>query len=326
MTRATRGDEGPGPAGEAPGSLQAPTIRVAIGPENFKFIPIHCLDPSPWNHKFKKFDRRKYGTRLRKFLETSGFRSPLDVWPRPDALGRFYVLDGHQRLPELIDAGVKEVPCIVQSDMDKEDAKFYNAGKDRNRGIFNESGLADHVDELRAELADRQKSYRAHLDSILKPDRPFVPPVSGKPGSNGSGPHVEQESRPLSGGTVDPRGSSGSESSPGGGPATVPAGAGDDGYRAGPAVEGVRPTPAAPAEPRIPLMLSLTTEEYRELDAGLLRCKARPIRSKRLIEAVKQLGLAGVDYDEVIEATALICANRRLLIAGKEAVEGGEGG
>lgn len=59
-------------------------------------IPFHSLDPVPWNPKPKINGVYRRG--LKAGLDHLGLRDRLKVWPNPNQIGRYYVLDGNQRI------------------------------------------------------------------------------------------------------------------------------------------------------------------------------------------------------------------------------------
>jgi hypothetical protein len=70
-------------------------------------IPLHSIDPAPWNPKPAIFGSYKSG--LETSLDYFGNRDRLKVWARPDSIGRYYVLDGNQRLTVLREQAEKQL-------------------------------------------------------------------------------------------------------------------------------------------------------------------------------------------------------------------------
>lgn len=61
-------------------------------------VPFSLIDPAPWNSDIKSPITGVYRQGLEANLDTYGNRDRLRLWPRPDAPGRYYVLNGNQRL------------------------------------------------------------------------------------------------------------------------------------------------------------------------------------------------------------------------------------
>lgn len=59
-------------------------------------IPLHALDQAPWNPKTPLHGVYRKG--LTGSLDTFRFRDRLKVWPNPKSKGRYFVLDGNQRI------------------------------------------------------------------------------------------------------------------------------------------------------------------------------------------------------------------------------------
>ena len=129
-------------------------------------IPLDRIDPAPWNPKAPISGEHKAG--LAASLDTFGLRDDLKVWPRPDAPGRYYALDGNQRLGLLSSRGVSEVECRVLADLTPEDAKLFTAAFDRNFAFYDRSKLESLADEIKA-------GREALVETLLRPDSLAVP-------------------------------------------------------------------------------------------------------------------------------------------------------
>lgn len=132
-----------------------------------RVLPLAVLDPAPWNPKTPISGRYRQG--LESSLDHFGVRDDLKVWERPDAPGRFYVLDGNQRLDLLKERQLQEVECRILAELDEENARLFTAAYDRNHAAYDEAKLAALADGLKATSADL-------VARMLRPDRPLVTP------------------------------------------------------------------------------------------------------------------------------------------------------
>lgn len=73
-------------------------------------LPLHALDPAPWNPKDKIHGQ--YRKSLTKSLETFSLRDDLKVWENPRNRGRYFVLNGNQRLDILCETSIRKQESI----------------------------------------------------------------------------------------------------------------------------------------------------------------------------------------------------------------------
>lgn len=113
-------------------------------------LPLARLRANPSNPKRPMGARYLRG--LRASLASFGFAGVLVV-AGPDADGTYEVLDGNTRLEELDAAGAAEVPCIVL-DLDADARRAFVLSHDRNRKLFDEDKVVEHLRALAGGGAD----------------------------------------------------------------------------------------------------------------------------------------------------------------------------
>jgi hypothetical protein len=122
-----------------------------------EFIPIAALDAAPWNPKYAI--EGEHLAALDASLAHFGVRDDLKVWPNPDVVGRYFVLDGNQRLARLNAGGAESIECRVLDDLDEDDAKLFTAAFDRPRASFDFRRLG----ELAASINGKSESLKSAL-------------------------------------------------------------------------------------------------------------------------------------------------------------------
>ncbi len=219
----------------------------------------------------------------------------LDPAEHPDREGRLAAIRS--------EASNREVECRVLAELTRDEARAFNASFDRNHAAYDEAKVADlHADlaerreELDQALAARRAELEARLGAILRPDKATVAPVrpAALPPVAHAGPGSSFRSDPAGGSErADPGGGAG-ESAAG---AMVGPTRADMPDPAPPDWPGPDPPPG-PVEPDddpgpppglIPFVLALSPEGFARLDAGLLGCKVRAVRERRVVDAVEHL-------------------------------------
>lgn len=71
-----------------------------------EFLPLHVIDPAPWNPKKKIHGVYRNG--LAASLHTFAISDDLKVWPNPRSPGRYYALDGNQRVDVLAEIAIRK--------------------------------------------------------------------------------------------------------------------------------------------------------------------------------------------------------------------------
>lgn len=147
---------------------------MVIRDQEFRMIPVNLMRPHPDNPN--EGDEKA----LADSLDENGFFGACTVWPHPDEEGAFQIIGGEHRWREACRRGQLELPCIVQLDF-------------------------DHVDAVRAMLADNEVGRRGHnkqealdrcietlgslkgtgLDDILRAAEDELPPPEDEKGPSG---------------------------------------------------------------------------------------------------------------------------------------------
>ena len=81
-------------------------------------VPLHALDAAPWNPKDKIHGQ--YRKSLTKSLETFSIRDDLKVWENPRNRGRYFVLNGNQRLDILCEHSLRKQESVELERIEKE--------------------------------------------------------------------------------------------------------------------------------------------------------------------------------------------------------------
>jgi ParB-like chromosome segregation protein Spo0J len=136
-------------------------------------ISLDDLDPAPWNPKTPIYGVYRRG--LETSLDHFGLRDDLKVWPNPEQPGRYFVLDGNQRLDLLREKGTVTVECRVLADLDDEDAKLFTAAFDRNHSVFDEGKLSALLSGLKG-TAEELKKRLCRPDGAILPTAPAIRP------------------------------------------------------------------------------------------------------------------------------------------------------
>lgn len=138
---------------------------IAVPDDRRALIALASIDPAPWNPKDPIAGKHRAG--LTASLETFGVSDDLKVWPNPDQPGRYYALDGNQRL-DVLAGRAEAVWCRVLDRLSDEDAKLFTGAFDRHYAGYNEAKL----EALAAQCRGRSEAL-AHL--LLRPPVPIVP-------------------------------------------------------------------------------------------------------------------------------------------------------
>ena len=113
-------------------------VRLACGPEVIE-VPLDRILPT------RRLDDRVRKSVKYRCIEASvrelGVIEPLVVFPRPDAAGRYMLLDGHARLLILKDLGATAAKCLVAAD---------DEGFTYNHKVNRLSAIQEHFMILRA--------------------------------------------------------------------------------------------------------------------------------------------------------------------------------
>lgn len=140
-------------------------------PDQHLVLSLDDLCPAPWNPK--QPIHGQYKTGLETSLDYFGLRDTLKVWEDPENPGKYFVLDGNQRLGVLKASGLESVECRVLEDLDADEAKLFTASFDRNTARYDESKLADLADSLRSKGDEL-------IAKLLRADVAMVkPPLGG---------------------------------------------------------------------------------------------------------------------------------------------------
>lgn len=166
-------------------------------PDRRQFISIDDLDPAPWNPKHPIEGEHRAG--LGASLDHFGVRDDLKVWPNPDAPGRYFILDGNQRLDVFRERGMTSIECRVLDDLDPDDAKLFTAAFDRNRAMYDFRKLA----ELSESLKTKGAALRDRLLWLPKVNLPQTNAIAAESlAEAASRPAVEAASNAGEGGNV----------------------------------------------------------------------------------------------------------------------------
>ena len=231
------------------------------------------------------------------------------LFKRVEAARKAFRADESLMGPLRLEAMGMMVPVRVLADLDADEAKLFTAAYDRNHAAYDEDKLARLVDDAQANrerLGILTDAARKRLDAITRPIRAIVPPPPP--------PDTRAPDLGPAGGTESPA------------PAPPPpAPTADEPWGPPPPPppaetrvfpDGPRPRPA----PLVPVIIPLTAEAHAELEDGLLRCKARPVRSARLVEAFERFGRAAAqagedaDFAPAFVETLLLSLQRRAAI------------
>lgn len=152
----------------APTDNAAEKPPIAVPDDPRVAILLSAIDPAPWNPKSPIAGKMRDG--LEASLETFGLSDDLKVWPRPDAPGRYYALDGNQRLDVLRSRLAEDelVWCRVLARLSDEDAKVFTGSFDRHFAYYDERKLESLAAECRGRSA-------ALVAALLRPSVPIVP-------------------------------------------------------------------------------------------------------------------------------------------------------
>lgn len=142
-------------------------------PDRREVIPLGLIDPAPWNPKYRIAGEARDG--LKSSLDHFGVRDDLKVWPNPDEPGRYFALDGNQRLDVLREAGHGSVECRILDDLDGEDARLFTAAFDRNRAFYDEVKLHALAKGLRAPEPLKLRMLRLPKVHMPDPELPGGP-------------------------------------------------------------------------------------------------------------------------------------------------------
>lgn len=192
----------------------------------------------------------------------------------------------------------EQVECRIIADLSREEAKLFTASFDRNQAVYDEGKLADIADELEVKRVVAAK----RLESLLRPDRPFISPIMMAPTS----PQRQQAEQVKADyeQAVEAAAANVSEDKPWGDPPPLP-----------PEEIGIQ-TVKAPPPAMIPMMFSFSPENYQKFNQGILKSKARIVREKAVADAVEFL--ATLDPSEPSDASvveiALLVYERRIEI------------
>ncbi len=135
-------------------------------PDRREIIPLDLIDPAPWNPKHPIAGEHREG--LGASIDHFGVRDDLKVWPNPDQPGRYYVLDGNQRLDLFKERGLDSIECRILDDLDNEDARLFTAAFDRNHALYDFRKLG----ELAANLKLRNEGLKDRLLWLPKVNLP----------------------------------------------------------------------------------------------------------------------------------------------------------
>ena len=103
-------------------------------------------------------DRGRAPGRTGHSLDHFGIRDDLKVWPNPEQPGRYFVLDGNQRLDVFRERGQTGVECRILDDLDPDDAKLFTAAFDRNHAMYDFRKLAELSESIKTKADSlRQK-------------------------------------------------------------------------------------------------------------------------------------------------------------------------
>jgi hypothetical protein len=274
-------------------------------------LPLSLLDRSPYNPKRPIYNEYRRG--LKASLDYFTPCDRLKVWPNPQHPGRYYVLNGNQRLDLLIEReeerliaesfGLEVDPDLGQpnpkslkklrSDPTNEsklkeiqaqalqvmvDVQIMDRLDSEDAKLFTltwDRNKAVYDEVRQSNLADEIRSKQRRLvDLMARPERSIVPPSRPKPLGDPLGAAPQPQ--------PDPEPFTPTKEKPWGDPpadARPPKGG----------EEGDHSSPRSVPPSLIPLMLSLTPEGYREISEGVLRSKARLFREKRVQSAVEHL-------------------------------------
>lgn len=144
-------------------------------PDRREVLPLDRIDPAPWNPKYPIAGEAREG--LKASLDHFGVRDDLKVWPNPDGSGRYYVLDGNQRLDVLRGSGMTAIECRILDDLDDEDARLFTAAFDRNKAFYHENKLAELSASLQAKNAEL-KDRLLRLPKVQLPEPDAMPAVA----------------------------------------------------------------------------------------------------------------------------------------------------
>lgn len=240
-------------------------------------IPLGQLDEFPGNPKTPIFGKYRRG--LEESLDHFGIRDTLKVYPNPREVGRYFVLDGNQRLPLLIEAAEKahgvdldsgddgvqdrsrrmaalaiHIECRIL-ELSPDDAKRFNAAFNRNHAKYDELKLSEIHEDLISRLKEQGDEARTKLKRLLRPEpAPLVQPILDAADSLADSEQTEP-----------------SEDEPWGPPPNPPAPRG--------AVGGNPPA-------RRSVVFSFSPEGHDEIMQGILRAKDRALRESRIRAAV----------------------------------------
>lgn len=193
----------------------------------------------------------------------------------------------------------EQVECRVIADLSREEAELFTAAFDRHQAVYDEGLVADLADRVEKSRILGQK----RLQSLLRPDRPFVPPIMMAPTSPAR-QQAEQVKAEYEA-AVEAAAANVSEDKPWGDPPPPP-----------PEEIGIQ-TIKAPPPAMIPMMFSFAPENYNKFVDGVLRSKARIIREEAVMKAVDFLTTLDPSEpsDAAVVEIALLVFNRRAEIA-----------
>lgn len=178
-------------------------------------LPWHCLDPSPWNSK--KPIHGKYRKGVRASIDYFEMSDRLKVWPNPREPGRYYVLNGNQRLEILMEREIERLAVLkfglqVDEATQRPDLAKFREAMDHPDHVKEVQSIRSQAAELMVDVqvmerldredavlftlmydrnhaitdearlvtvADRELPNRPRrlIDTLLRPDRAFVNPV-----------------------------------------------------------------------------------------------------------------------------------------------------
>lgn len=295
-------------------------------------VPISAIEPCPWNTKRPIHGVYKSG--LKVSLEYFDICDRIRIWPVPGKKGRYYALDGNQRLPLIhqifenrylaeslgleVDERGDPDPKAVAAARDHPDnahalklaaARVHNTKIDvlimsrldkEDAILFNATFNRNHAVPDEAKVVSSAEMVRSKNQDIIRrmvrPERALVNPLPR--------PEVPRREPTPSPEVLAP---------------FVPSDEAEEKY-------GPPPPDAAPSrrpdreQPKalVPLTLSLTHDGYKEIMSTCLKLNSRIYREKQILDALNQLDSSCVennkhfDIDSVTVEIALLTINRHI--------------
>lgn len=309
-------------------------------------LPIQQLDKCPWNSKSEIHGVYRAG--LRGSLEYFKVCDRLKVWPNPESPGRYYILNGNQRIDIIIDIKHSELICehfgLNPDDEYSPDPAVSKEFRGRMRSIksdpenqkliqnFHAKVMQSKIDVMVMDRLDPEdarifvatydrnqakfdeaKLVNRIVDEIQTKNQEIIKRMI-RPERAYIQPLVKPvvpHTPTLAPGATDPM-------APGDVVTVAPQPAPPEDYgKWGP------PPPREP-EPAlkpslIPFVVSLTPSGHKEITETILRCSARIFREKTILAALKNLEsnleTGDLDQDSIIVEIALLTTNSHLAVA-----------